>query len=297
VRKLRRRGLQPLEALRIRFPSGDLRAALKPLGYAQLISIERMARHPQRSLKHEYQIYIEREIEIYKDSIQRSVLLAIADDAVRALETEEQLPITEVLLTEEVDRKIAQRLGLASYPVWRRRRLRLRDRYRHPESHGMRCDDLLVREVRPVADGHVLVAGVLEQGAVLYLAAHGSEVTALDVEEGVVDRIMAAASAAGLTELVRGCVADLGSWTPDVPLSAVICSVSVFDDLPDSRRGRAIEQLQRATLKGGVHLLRTRDGSGPSLTIEELRSRYAGWVISEQAADGGADLLARKQVA
>jgi hypothetical protein len=35
-----------------------------------------------RSLKHEYELYVEREIEDYKDSIPRSAILKIGDEAV-----------------------------------------------------------------------------------------------------------------------------------------------------------------------------------------------------------------------
>ena len=44
-----------------------------------------MALHTQRSLKHEYELYVEREIEEYKDSIPRSAILSIGDEAVSRL--------------------------------------------------------------------------------------------------------------------------------------------------------------------------------------------------------------------
>src|SRR6185436_16070319 len=36
----------------------------------------------QRSLRYEYELYVEREIEDYKDSISRNALLSIGDDAI-----------------------------------------------------------------------------------------------------------------------------------------------------------------------------------------------------------------------
>ena len=52
---------------------------------------------PSRSLKHEYALYLEREIENYKESVPRSVLLSIGDDAVRALAEQQQFALTELL--------------------------------------------------------------------------------------------------------------------------------------------------------------------------------------------------------
>ena len=41
-----------------------------------------MPHQQYRSLKHEYELYVEREIEDYKDSIPRSAILSIGDEAV-----------------------------------------------------------------------------------------------------------------------------------------------------------------------------------------------------------------------
>lgn len=41
-----------------------------------------------RSLKHEYGLYVENEIEVYKDSISRTALLKIGDEAVASLQSQ-----------------------------------------------------------------------------------------------------------------------------------------------------------------------------------------------------------------
>jgi len=41
-----------------------------------------------RSLRHEYQLYVEREIEDYKNSVSRSYLMGVADEAMRQLGNE-----------------------------------------------------------------------------------------------------------------------------------------------------------------------------------------------------------------
>ena len=68
-----------------------------------------------RSLRYEYELFVEQEIENYKESVPRSVLLSIGDEAVAALSAQPQLALTELLLCEEVDRIIVRRLRLPAY--------------------------------------------------------------------------------------------------------------------------------------------------------------------------------------
>ena len=257
-----------------------------------------MPHRAPRSLKHEYELFVEEEIENYKDSIPRSALLKIGDEAVASLAGQEQFALTELLLCEEVDRIISSRLRLPTYRTWRARRLKLLERYRTPEHWGLPADSALVRDIQPAAEGHVLLAGEASEGAALYLAAHGSDVTALDQEPEAVERVIAAAQAAGLLGRVRGYSADLGHWSPDVPLSAVVCSSSAFTHLSPSDRWRVIDTLQGATRRGGVHLVGSIAGPDAELTVADLRSRYRGWEISvRQEAPSSEVFLARKAVA
>jgi len=50
-----------------------------------------MPHQQHRSLKHEYELYVEREIEDYKDSIPRSAILSIGDEAVGVLRAQDDL--------------------------------------------------------------------------------------------------------------------------------------------------------------------------------------------------------------
>src|SRR5215212_2666421 len=104
-----------------------------------------MGHRPTRSLKHEYELFVEQEIENYKESVPRSVLLCIGDDAVSSLSAEPQLALTELLLCEEVDRIIFKRLRLPSYGTWRRSRVKMIDELRRPEHWGLAPDHALVR--------------------------------------------------------------------------------------------------------------------------------------------------------
>jgi len=248
-----------------------------------------------RSLKYEYELYVEREIEDYKDSVSRSSLLKIGDEAVAALLAQDQIGLTEILVWLEVDRIITKRLRLPTYTTWRKRRLKALEQYRRPEHWGIDPNAALVRELKDSSDRHVLVAGAHREGPALYLAARGCSVTAFESSPDAVERVLHAAEAAGLTERVRGYCTDLGTWDPDVQLHAVVCSPSAFTGLSPQERARVIEVLQSATADGGVHLVETlAAATGPEeMPMEELESRYIGWKI-ERNVGAGHTFLARK---
>src|SRR3982750_4392460 len=180
-----------------------------------------MAHRPTRSLKHEYELFVEQEIENYKESVPRSVLLSIGDDAVSSLSAAPQFALTELLLCEEVDRIIFKRLRLPSYDAWRRRRVKLIDELRRPEHWGLSPDDVLVRALPMSQEGRVLVAGASDEVSALYLAANGCEVTTITSEFDTVERVMQAAIGAGLSGRVHAQMGDLSSWRPERPLNAV----------------------------------------------------------------------------
>jgi hypothetical protein len=254
-----------------------------------------MAQHIPRSLKHEYELYVENEIENYKESVSRSAILKIGDEAAASLRAGEQFAMDELLLWAEVDRIIRKRLRIPAYDTWRRKRIKLLEEYRRPEHWGIRPDGILAREIHPSAESNVLVAGGEIERTALYLAAHGCDVTALDSEENALERVMNAAHAAGLTDRIRGLVADLADWSPDSPLGAVVCTPAAFSGLTAEERIRAFEVLQSATREGGVHLVGTIVRGKRGVSVTELRRYYKGWTISVEP-DGGTstNFLARK---
>lgn len=257
-----------------------------------------MPQRPSRSLKHEFELYVEREIENYKESVPRSVLLSIGDDAVRALADEQQFALTELLLCDEVDRIIFRRLRLPSYATWRKRRVKQLAELRRPEHWGLSPDDSVVRAVRPVAgESRVLVAGTAaENRALLYFAAHGAEVTAVSNAEEV-QRVIDAAEAAGLQELVHATTGGLDTWTPDAPLTAVIYTPAAFTGLAAAERTRVIQVLQSATADGGVHLVQTiAAGNRAPVSLNELRRRYQGWDVTVEQGSANT-FVARKAIA
>lgn len=243
-----------------------------------------MATRAARSLRHEYALYIEGEIENYKESIPRSAILAIGDEAAAKLAAEPQFVLTELLLLEEVDRIIFRRLRLPKYETWRKKRMKLQDELRRPEHWGLHADDAVVRTIAAANvnnSAHVLLAGESAERSALFLAANGCEVTAIEDEEDAVERVMRAALQAGLAERVHAVAAGLTQFHPASPFNAVVCSHAALDALTQDERERVIAVLQSATRDGGVHLVETIVAG--SAAIEELRARYTGWSISIEA--------------
>jgi hypothetical protein len=255
-----------------------------------------MAPRLQVSLKHAYELYVEQEIENYKFSLPRPAILRIGDEAVSALRDRTQPEFDELVLCSEVDRIISQRLRLPNYTSWRKRRLKLLAQYRKPEHWGLAADAPIVREIVTDADSRVLVAGVQREGPVLYLAARGCQVTALEDNEEAVERVVAAAGQVGLMGRVKGEPIRLDSWAPDAPLNAVVVSPDAFDGLSAEQRRRVIDLLKRSTLDGGVHLVDKLVAGESDVTMEELRARYRGWDVSV-IGDDNTTFLARKSVA
>jgi hypothetical protein len=255
-----------------------------------------MTQRLPRSLRHEYDTYLEREVEAYKESVPRAHLLGIAEVAQANLEGELQLGMRDVLLAAEVDRIIARRLKLPTFDTWRRRRMRNASEPRRPEYWGLRPDTPLTHAIGPASlRAPVIVSGARVQGSALYLAANGCDVKAIEPEAAVVERVLVAASEAGLSGRVTGLTTDLSAWHPDGPIAAVICTPAAFADLSSEERQRVIEVLQSATADGGVHLVETIVAGQVALTEEELRDRYRGWEISVVAESTAARaFVARK---
>ncbi len=254
-----------------------------------------------RSLKHEYEMFVENEIELYKDSISRTALLKIGDEAVAALEAEAQFGMNELLLCNEVDKIIRKRQRIPSYAVWRRAEVKRQleqEEFRRPEHWGLRPDCALAREVHPPAESRVLVAGAGISSAALYLAAQGCAVTAFDSAHSERDSALDASDVALLRGRIESNFSGLIGWSPDEPLSAVVCMPAAFAGLTAKERTKVFEILQSATRDGGVHLVDTLIAGQAELSVTELRKSYKGWTVS--VLDDGASsksFLARKAVA
>jgi len=253
-----------------------------------------------RSLKHEYDLYVENEIEVYKDSISRTVLLKIGDEAVASLESQAQFAMNELLLCDEVDRIIRKRLRIPSYATWRKhalKRLKELEEFRRPEHWGVRPDSALAREVNLPAHSRVLVAGPAAANAARYLAAQGCSVTAIDPADDT-EVPLNPEEAALLGDRVAKLPVSLTDWAPDEQLSAVVCTPAAFAGLNAAQRAKVIEVLQSATRDGGVHLVDTIIAGRNEPSLSELKKSYKGWTISV-LDDGNTSrsFVARKAVA
>lgn len=230
-------------------------------------------------------MFVENEIEGYKDSVPRKALLSIGDEAVATLRDREQLALDELLLCAEVDRIIARRLRIPSYQTWRKRRLKDLDAMRRPERWGLSVDDPLVRAVTPGEPARVLVAGAPDSAAPLYLAANGHRVTAVSSEPDAVERVLSDAEAAGIGERVDAQLLDIRHWNPKPTYGLVVWTPLALAGLSPRERDRAITALQRATVAGGMHLIEFVgvEDARTAVGVDELRRQYSGWDIS--AAD------------
>src|SRR5512143_1558722 len=130
---------------------------------------------PPRSLRQEYDEFIEQRIEEYKDTLPRDELLEIGDEAMAELQKTQQFQLTELVLTEQVDAIIRRRLKLPSFRRWRERHLPLRLAQKEPSHWGLAPTEPIVALADRVADGDgVLVVGAGDGAPALFLAARGA---------------------------------------------------------------------------------------------------------------------------
>jgi hypothetical protein len=244
---------------------------------------------PTRSLKHEYATYVDLEIERYKDSVPRSSLLKLADDAVASMSAGAQLELSELVLVDAVNELIMKRLKIPPYDRWRRNRLKILDQFRRAEHWGLSATQHLAEAVRPEEHPHVVVAGPHVEERTLYLAANGAHVTALGEldDEDLVTKVLVSAAQAGLSGQVVGCSDGIDEWSPDAPVRAVVWHAQVLDSLSPERRARVLAHLQNATAAGGVHYIEgfaTVSRSTP--VIRSLLANYPGWQTPPDTGDG-----------
>jgi hypothetical protein len=245
---------------------------------------------PTRSLKYEYATYVDLEIERYKDSIPRSSLLKLADDAVAQMSAGAQLELSELVLCDAVNEQIMRRLKLPTYVRWRTNRLKMLEQFRRADHWGMGDTTHLTDTVRPHEHPHVVVAGPLVEGRTLYLAAHGAHVTAvgeLDDEE-IVNKVLVAAAQAGLSSQVAAYSDGLDVWAPSTPVGAVVWHAQMLDALSPERRARIVAHMQDATAAGGVHYIEGVSGDSRSIraSLGSLKAQYPGWQSPDDAASG-----------
>ncbi len=243
------------------------------------------------SLRQEYEEFILQRIEDYKDQLSRENLLALADDAVRELETdpEGQLVLTEVLMLEHVDRLIMRRLKLPTFRRWKHRHVRLRRAQREPTHWGLPpTTPLPSLAQRLEADELALIVGCAAAPSGFFLAAHDAQVLVIGQDLHGIEAIESRAATEALASKLQAMVVQLGHWFPDITPSLVVLDVASLTALDAPSRLALLTTLQDRTVRGGVHLILPAGAPPPNvhaLAPEALQSRYRNW-IGERAPRG-----------
>ncbi len=242
-------------------------------------------RRAPRSLKQEYQEFILQRLEEYKNTVPREELLQIGDEAVRELQAsaQDQYLLTEVLLLEHVDRIIARRLRLPSFPRWKQKHRALREAQRAPTHWGMdRVHPIVPWAARLEPADVVVVLGAAALPEALYLAAHDGEVFLLDQDLGAVEAAEGRAVAEQLAGAFQALVINFGSWFPDIAPSLVVISPASLSQLRAKQRASLIADLQVRTPSGGVHVVLPPAAEHREvipLAPEALQTWYRGWQV------------------
>lgn len=242
-------------------------------------------RRPPRSLKQEYQEFILQRIEEYKNTVPRAELLEIGDEAVRELQAsaQEQYLLTEVLLLEHVDRIIARRLRLPSFPRWRQKHRALREAQREPTHWGFdRVHGVVPWAARIEPGDLVLVIGAAALAEALFFAAHDAEVFLLDQDLGAVEAAEGRAVTEQLAGAFQALVINFGSWFPDLAPTLVVIAPASLAQLRAKDRAALIGDLQSRTPSGGVHLVLPPAPAAREvipLAPEALQTLYGGWQV------------------
>jgi hypothetical protein len=256
-------------------------------------------RRPPRSLKQEYEEFMLQRIEEYKNALARPELLEIGDEAVRELEANVagQYLLTEVLLLEHVDRLIARRLRLPSFPRWRQRHRMLRAAQREPTHWGLEHDAALVGMGPRLEPGDVaLVVGAGALPGALFLAAHDAEVFLLDQSLGAIEAAESRAISEQLAGRFQALVIQFGGWLPDIAPSLVVLDPHALAPSRPRERSAVLAELQALTRPGGVHLILPTPGAREVIPLapEALQSQYAGWQIARRKRARGDGFVATK---
>lgn len=237
-------------------------------------------RRPPASPKQQYQEWLLRRIEDYKNQIPRSELLRLGDEAASELSgggDGQQFLLTEVLMADTVDRLIAKRLRLMSYSRWRQKFLKLRLAQKEPNHWGIDAGHAVAAILPRIEAGdQVLAVGPAAESAAYLLLAHDAAVIFLDEELGTVERVETKVGAEALGTDFTAFVTQLGEWLPPLllPIDLAVVDVSALSLLPYSRRRALLHQLQAVTRPSGVHAL--IPGEAPSAP-EGFLSHYPEW--------------------
>jgi hypothetical protein len=255
----------------------------------------RVAKPPPRSLRAEYEEFIEQRIEEFKDGLPRSAILGIGDEAVQELQRAEQYTLTEILLQEQVDSIIRRRLRLPSYRRWRERHVTLRAAQSQPTHWGLAPHDPVVALADTVRDQDLCaVVGAADGACALFLAARGASVLVGDPDLAAIEGLENRAMAEQLASRIECLVVPLESWTPEHIIDGCVIEMSALAPLSAGERAELVRRLKAVTSPGGNHAVMPASGAGTgagsgkpgSVSSDALRSLYADWNVSRPHPSG-----------
>jgi hypothetical protein len=250
-----------------------------------LNAVGRGLRRPPRSLRAEYEQFIEQRIEEYKDSLPRADILGIGDEAIQELAGDDQLQLTEVVLRDQVDAIIRRRLRLPSFRRWRDHFVALRAAQVQPGHWGLSSHDPVCALAELIEDqDSVLALGAADGACALFLAARGARVHVADPDIAAVYGLENRTLAEQLGSQIECEVAHLERYSPArVPFVACVIETAALAGLGASERAALIGRLKAATPDGGRHAvmpgLAQRGGREVRLSSDALLSLYSDWEV------------------
>jgi len=239
------------------------------------------SRRPPASPKQQYQKWLLDRIEDYKDQLSRAELMRLGDEAAAELSggaNGQQFLLTELLMTETVDRLIVKRLRLKSFSTWRKNFLPLRKAQKEPNHWGIDAANAVAAMIPRIEPGDCVVAiGAGAESAAYLLLAHEAVVHFIAGDLGCIERVQSRVIAEALSSDFHAFLTQLGEWLPPLeqPADLVVIDVTTVADLPYARRRTLLHQLQEATRPGGVHVL--IPGETSSSAPEGFLSHYPEW--------------------
>jgi hypothetical protein len=231
------------------------------------------------SLKQQYHEYILQRIEAYKNSLSRRELLELGNQAVAEMEAAQgdQFLLTEVLLTDWVDRLIHRRLALQPYNRWSRHFRQLRTAQREPTHWGVDRRSPVMHVLPRLEPGDTaLVVGGDAAPLAFLLAAHDVEVVFTGSDMTFVDQVESRVAEEALGHYCSTYVAPPAQFPLDLPVQVhiVVIDTATLGQERSSERRAMLERLMGRTAPGGVHLILP---SEHALAPEAYLSHYAEW--------------------
>ena len=257
-----------------------------------MLTGSRRERRPPRSLRAEYDQFIEQRIEEYKDSLPRSDILSIGDEAMNELADALQFQLTEVVLRDQVDAIIRRRLKLPSFRRWREKHLALRAAQVQPGHWGLAAHDPVVALAEVIEDQDpVMVIGAADGACPLLLAAHGAVVHVCDPDIAAIYGLEGRALNEQLGGQIECTVTQLERFEPFSWFVACVIETGTLASLGTRERVALIERLKAVTPEGGRHAIMPvvpgRGRAEARLSSDAVRTLYGDWVLTAAPSPTG----------